>query len=115
MTGRWTDSGEARECIPFDEVRLLIKLCASDMLAFEWTMMECAIVTTMKTYPNKQRYYEILRSMSPQEKLLKSFELTELVKAANRAGLRNRNPHLSEHDFEQLFLERQKACHNQIY
>ena len=77
--------------------------------------MECAIVATMKTYPNKQRYYEILRSMSPQEKLLKSFELTEMVNAANRAGLRDRNPGLSEQELEQLFLERQKACHNQIY
>jgi len=69
----------------------------------------------MKTYPNKQRYYAILRSMSPQEKLLKSFELTELVRAANRAGMRNRNQHLSEQELEQLFLERQKACHNQTY
>jgi len=69
----------------------------------------------MKTYPNKQRYYEILRSMSPQEKLLKSFELTEFARAANKAGMRSRYQHLSEREFEQLFLERQKACHNQIY
>jgi len=69
----------------------------------------------MKTYPNKQRYYAILRDMSPQEKLLKSFELTELARAANRAGVRNYNQHLSEHELEQLLSERQRACRNQTY
>jgi hypothetical protein len=32
----------------------------------------------MKTYPNKQRYHQILRTMSPQDRLMKAFELSEV-------------------------------------
>ena len=69
----------------------------------------------MKAHPNKQRYLAILRSMSPQEKLEKSFELTELANAAFKAGLKNRYPQLSEYELEQLYLEKRKECHNQSY
>ena len=53
--------------------------------------------------------------MSPQEKLEKSFELTELSNAAFKAGLKARYPHLCEVELEQLYLEKRKACHNQTY
>jgi hypothetical protein len=69
----------------------------------------------MKTYPNKQRYHEILRSMSPQQKLEKVFELSELANSAFKAGLMSRYPHLSEDELEQLYQEKRKACHNQNY
>ena len=69
----------------------------------------------MKTYPNKQRYQEILRGMSPQEKLEKSFELTELANSAHKAGLKNRYPSLTDEELEQLYLEKRKTCHNQNY
>jgi len=69
----------------------------------------------MKTYPNKQRYHEILRGMSPQEKLQKSFELTDLVKAAQKAGIRKRYPQLCDHEIDRLMMERQKSWHNQTY
>ena len=69
----------------------------------------------MKTYPNKQRYHEILRAMTPQEKLEKSFELTELANAAFKAGLKKRNPHLQESELELLYQEKLRACHNQNY
>jgi len=69
----------------------------------------------MKTYPNKQRYHEILKGMSPQEKLEKVFELTELANAAFMAGLKNRHPHLSSDELNQLYIKRRQACHNQNY
>ena len=54
-------------------------------------------------------------NMSPQEKLEKSFELTELANAANLAGLRQRYAHLSDDELGQLYRERRIACHNQMY
>ena len=69
----------------------------------------------MKAYPNKQQYHAILRSMSPQEKVEKSFELTELAYSAFRAGLKSRCPHLSDDELEQLYQEKRKTCHNQNY
>ena len=69
----------------------------------------------MKTYPHKQRYHEILRNMTPQAKLEKAFELSDLANAAFRAGLKSRYPHLPEDELEQLYQEKLKACHNQNY
>jgi hypothetical protein len=69
----------------------------------------------MKTYPNKERYYQILRGMSPQERLEKAFELSDLANDAFRAGLKNRYPDLSTDEFEQLYLEKLRACHNRNY
>jgi len=53
--------------------------------------------------------------MSAQEKLEKSFELTELANTAFKAGLKNRYPNLTEDELERLYLEKRKACHNQNY
>jgi len=53
--------------------------------------------------------------MSPQEKVEKSFELTELAYSAFRAGLKSRCPHLSDDELEQLYQEKRKTCHNQNY
>jgi hypothetical protein len=50
--------------------------------------------------------------MTPEQKLLKVFELTELVNHLFREGLRDRFPNLSPKDFEKLFCERLEKCHN---
>jgi hypothetical protein len=69
----------------------------------------------MKTYPNKQRYHNILKVMTPQEKLEKSFDLTDFSNAAFKAGLRNRYPDLTDDELEQLYLEKLRSCHNRNY
>jgi len=69
----------------------------------------------MKPNLNKERYREILRSMSPQQKLEIVFELSDLANAAMKAGLRSRYPDLSDAQLEELYFERIKACHNQNY
>jgi len=53
--------------------------------------------------------------MSPQAKLEKSFELSDLANAAFKAGLKSRFPQLSEAELEQCYLEKLQACHNQNY
>jgi hypothetical protein len=69
----------------------------------------------MKTYPNKERYYQILRGMSPQERLEKAFELSDLTHDLFKAGLKNRYPDLATDELKRLYLERLQACHNRNY
>jgi hypothetical protein len=68
-----------------------------------------------KERPNHARYIEILRRMTPEQRLLKAFELSEFSKALFVEGLRKRHPELSEEAFHRLLLERLEKCHNQNY
>jgi hypothetical protein len=49
-----------------------------------------------KERPNHARYIEVLRRMTPEQRLLKAFELSEFSKALFVEGLRKRHPELSE-------------------
>jgi hypothetical protein len=68
-----------------------------------------------KPRPNHQRYLEVLRSMTGEQRLLKALEMSAFTKAIFREGLRKRFPHLSEEEFHALFLERLALCHNKNY
>jgi hypothetical protein len=65
-----------------------------------------------KPRPNHALTISILRSMSPEAKLLKAFELSEFSRALFVHGLRKRFPDLSEEGFRKLLLERLSLCHN---
>jgi len=69
----------------------------------------------LKKRPNHRRYIQILRQMSPEERLLKAFELSEFGKQLFIHGLRKRFPDLSEEEFRKLLLERLDKCHNRNY
>jgi hypothetical protein len=60
-------------------------------------------------------YIKILRNMTPEERLKKSFELSELGKNLFREGLKRRFPELSEEELHKLYLERIEKCHNRNY
>ena len=68
-----------------------------------------------KPHPNHKLYIQILRRMTPEQRLMKAFELSEMSKSLFRQGLRERFPDLSEEDFHQLFLKRLELCHNRNY
>lgn len=68
-----------------------------------------------KPRPNHRQYIEVLRRMTPGERLAKAFELSELTKRLFKQGLRKRFPELSEEDFHRLYLERLAKCHNRNY
>ena len=53
--------------------------------------------------------------MTPEQRLLKAFEMSAFTKALFREGLRKRFPQLSEEEFHKLFLERLALCHNRNY
>ena len=57
----------------------------------------------------------MLRRMTPEQRLLKAFELTEFTRQLFRQGLRNSHPELSEEELHTLYLARLEKCHNQNY
>jgi hypothetical protein len=69
----------------------------------------------LKRQPNRKRYIEILRRMTPAQRLQKSFELTELSRQLLKDGLRHRHPELSSQEIHRLFLDRLARCHNRNY
>ncbi len=53
--------------------------------------------------------------MTPEERLMKAFELSEFSKQLFIHGLRKRFPDLDEREFKKLLLERLDKCHNRNY
>jgi hypothetical protein len=60
-------------------------------------------------------YFDIIRRMTPAQRLRKAFELSELTRALLRAGLRASHPQASPDDLHRMYLERLAACHNKNY
>jgi len=68
-----------------------------------------------KPQPNDELYLEILRRMSPADRLRKAFELTELSRKLLRIGLEQRFPELTPEEIQALYLKRLLECHNSTY
>jgi hypothetical protein len=69
----------------------------------------------IKPRPNHQIYLSILRRMTPEQRLLKAFDLSEFSKRLFLSGLKQRFSDLPETEFKQLTLKRLKECHNRNY
>ena len=69
----------------------------------------------IKTHPNHKIYIEALRRMSPEERLLKAFELSEFTMQLFIYGLHKRFPNLKGEGFKKILLERLEKCHNRNY
>lgn len=68
-----------------------------------------------KTRPNHQRTLQILRWMTPQQKLAQVFKLNERTLKLFRIGLRGRFPDLDDAAFEKVYLQMRERCHNRNY
>ena len=68
-----------------------------------------------KPRPHLKAYIEILRRMTPDQRLRKALELTELGKRLLADGLRTRYPDLPEDELRKLYLEHLRQCHNNNY
>lgn len=68
-----------------------------------------------KARPNHRIYLQVLRRMTPEQRLRKAFELSELTRRLFARGLRMRFPDLSEDEFRTLLLDRLGKCHNRTY
>jgi hypothetical protein len=58
-----------------------------------------------KPRPNHKRYLEILRRMTPAQRLQKSFELTELANRRLKEYLQRHHAQQSEQQIQSLYLE----------
>jgi hypothetical protein len=68
-----------------------------------------------KPRPNHRLYLQTLRQMTPEQRLLKAFELSDFSRQLFVEGLRARFPELSEAEFRRLLLARLDKCHNRRY
>ena len=68
-----------------------------------------------KPRPNHAQYLAVLRRMTPEQRLLKAFELSDWTKRLFKQGLRQSLPELSEEALHQLYLKRLAKCHNKNY
>jgi hypothetical protein len=68
-----------------------------------------------KKRPNHQRYLEILRALTPEQRLLKAFELTAFAKELFIHGLRQAFPDATPEEFQRILLARLAKCHNRNY
>ena len=68
-----------------------------------------------KPRPNQREYLKALRRMTPEQRLLKAFELSRMARELFMTGLRMRFSGLSEEDRKRIYLERLAKCHNRNY
>jgi hypothetical protein len=69
----------------------------------------------LKPRPNRAMYLEVLRRMTPAQRLAKAMELSELGKRLFLHGLRRRFPEANERELHAMYLERIARCHNRNY
>lgn len=64
----------------------------------------------MKTRPNHREYLRILRRLSPEDRLRKAFELSDLSRELFLHGLRKRFPDRSEAEVREIARARIEKC-----
>jgi len=69
----------------------------------------------IKPRPNHKIYIEVLRRMTPEQRLNVAFDLSEFSRSLFKQGLRERFANLSEEEFHALYLERLAKCYNNNY
>ena len=69
----------------------------------------------IKKNPNHRIYIQTLRAMTHEERLLKTFELTDFSQKLFMHGLRKRFPDFSDDEIKRINLERLDKCHNRNY
>ena len=68
-----------------------------------------------KPRPNHREYLKALARMTPEQRLLKAFELSRTTRELFMNGLRRRFPDLPDEDLKRIYLERLAKCHNRNY
>ena len=69
----------------------------------------------LKQHPNHRQYLETLARMTPQQRVAKAFELSEMTRQLFVHGLRKRFPSATESEFRKILIERLNRCHNRNY
>jgi hypothetical protein len=69
----------------------------------------------LKSQTQRSKYLDVLRRMTPGQRLGKAMELSDLGKRLFLHGLRRRFPKADERELHRLYLERIARCHNRNY
>jgi hypothetical protein len=69
----------------------------------------------IKPHPNHALYLKILGNMTPEQRLTKAFELSQMAKELFLTGLRERFKDKSEVEIRRIYLERTAKCYNRNY
>ena len=69
----------------------------------------------LKPQPNHAMYLAALRRLTPEQRLRKTFELSEFAKTLFLHGLRRRFPDASDAEVRRIARERLDQCHNRNY
>ena len=69
----------------------------------------------LKPRPNRKRYLQVLRSMTPEQRLAKAFELSAMTKELFLAGLKRKLPDATPAELRAKMLKRLERCHNRNY
>lgn len=64
----------------------------------------------LKEQPNRRVYMEALRRMTPEQRLAKAFELSDMTHEALQAGLAQRYPAASDAELHTIYMERLERC-----
>jgi len=68
-----------------------------------------------KPRPNRQLYLETLRGMTPEQRLLKAFELSDRSYEFLRAGIRRRYPDAGPDEVQRIYLEQLSQCQSRAF
>jgi hypothetical protein len=69
----------------------------------------------IKRRPNHAKHLEVLRRMTPAQRLAKAFELSDFTRRLFYIGLRKRFPDASAEELHRIALARLAKCHNRNY
>lgn len=66
--------------------------------------------TALKPQPNRRIYIDALKRMTPEQRLAKAFELSDMTHEALRVALRARYPQAGQEELEVIYLESLERC-----
>ena len=64
---------------------------------------------------NRARYVAALRGMTPEQRLSKAIELSDMTRDLLRLGICRRYPDASDAEIQRIFLERLERCRNRTF
>ncbi|MGD0769677.1 MAG: hypothetical protein ABSB42_15950 [Tepidisphaeraceae bacterium] len=73
------------------------------------------VSTDLKSIAARQRYLDVLRRITPAQRLAKAMELSELGKRLFLQGLHRRFPEADDRQIHALYLKRVAKCHKRNY
>ena len=69
----------------------------------------------IKPNPNREVFLKIMRSMTPEQKLIQMFNLNELTQNLKLTGLRMQHPELNDQQINELYIKLRTRCYNKNY